>query len=149
MDADVGRFVLGNTFPRTGRLAAAELLVLSAVRRHQQVLDRPNAVHLFSDRLRFHRWTTAWLAEQKTGVVDEVIDDLEAWTEPLAVETLGDWVDPPAPAGEPVAGALSLGRVSSSLLADPEALLGLARSMAACYLAMDDFTPPYVNVSET
>lgn len=149
MDADVGQFVLGNTFPRTGRLAGAELLVLSAARRHRQVIDRPNAVHLFSDRLRFHRWTQAWLAEQKTGVVDEVIGELEAWTDPsMAVTTLSEWIGVPMPAGEAVAGAVSLGRVPATVLVDAEGRLGLARSMAACYLAMVEFTPPYVNVSE-
>ncbi|HUP73017.1 MAG TPA: BrxE family protein [Acidimicrobiales bacterium] len=149
MDRDVGRFVLGNTFPRTARLAGAELVVLSAARRHRQVLERPNAVHLFSDRLHFYRWTTAWIAEQKTGVVDQLIDELEAWTDAdVASAALADWVGVPPPSAETVAGALNLGRIPASDLDDPERVLILARSMAACYVTMSEFSPPYVNVSE-
>lgn len=149
MDRDVGRFVLGNTFPRTARLAGAELVVLSAARRHRQVLDRPNAVHLFSDRLHFHRWTTAWLAEQKTGMVDCSIDEVEAWTDVgVASDALAHWVGVSPPTAEAVAGAFSLGRIPASDLDDPERALALARSLAGCYVTMSEFSPPYVNVSE-
>jgi hypothetical protein len=150
MDNEVGQFVLSNTFPRTARLVGAELALMSAARRHSQVLDRPNAIHLFSDRMHFHRWTKAWLSEQKTSVVDGVVGEIEGWSDvDAASKTLAEWAGVATPLSEAVVGALNLGRVPSSELKEPERELDLARRFASCYATMDQFTPPYVNVSET
>jgi hypothetical protein len=147
MDVEVGQFVLANTFPRTGRIAGAELLLLSAARRHQQVLDRPNALHLFSEQLMFHRWTKAWLGEQKMGVAADVIGELESWSDTdVASNALRRWVARDAPSGESVFGAVNLGRIQAGELADRTFLLHVARMMAACYVEMVDFVPPYFNV---
>ena len=148
MDVDVGRFVLHNTFPRTGRLAAAELLVLSATRRHRQVLDRPNALHLFSERLHFARWTQAWLAEQKTAGASTVIDELESWSDvETATSSLRRWIgDLDPPTAEPVVGAVNLGRLPESELEAPTQLLEVAKQLAYQFLTMTEFEPPYLNI---
>lgn len=149
MDPEVGGFVLGNTFPRTARLVGAELLLLSASRRHRQVLDRSNAIHLFSDRMPFHRWTKAWLAEQKTATVDEAVEEIEAWTDlRSATRSLRTWIGEVVPEPTAVVGALNLGRRSASQLSDPIQGLDLVKLFAACYTTMDQFTPPYVNLGE-
>ena len=150
MDRDVGRFVLGNAFPRTGRIVAAELLVMSASRRHDQVIDRRNAVHLFSERLGFLQWTRAWLAEQKTGEVSELIAELEGWTSVTeAAERIAQWASSEMPRGEDAVGAVSIGRVSSAVLNDPSSALVIARKLAAGYVQSADFRPPFFNVGES
>jgi hypothetical protein len=151
MDSEVGPFVLGNTFPRTGRLVAAELLLLSAVRRHQQVLDRPNALHLFSERMRLAGWARAWLAEQKIGSIADVIDELKSWSDTdIAGKALRRWVgDGRTPQGHATVGTLNLGRLHEGALDDPETLLDVARTLAACYIDMVEFTPPYLNLGGT
>ncbi len=77
----VGRYVLERSFRRTWRPAALELDVESAKRRHDDATaGRRTMFHLFSDELPFRRWTTSWLAEQKTAAEQSVLfDDLEAW----------------------------------------------------------------------
>jgi hypothetical protein len=146
LSPDVGRFILSNTFPRTGRIVGAELMLISAARRHGQILSRPNAIHLFSDRMPFHRWTRAWLAEQKTGWVDHLIDELESWRDVTeAQERLAEWTGP-SPTGDFVAGAIELGRIDAAELDDPPSLLGRARAMAACYAEMTVLTPAFFNL---
>lgn len=150
MDPDVGRFVLGNAFPRTGRIVSAELLVLSASRRHDQVIDRRNAVHLFSERLGFLQWTRAWLSEQKTGGVSELITELEGWTSATdAAAQIAEWSSSELPKGEDAVGAISVGRLSPSVLNDPVSALGIARKLAAGYVQSADFRPPFFNVGES
>src|SRR3954468_14959375 len=61
-----GQYVLSSMFRRTWRPAALELDIAAATRHHSELLGRASAVHLFSDRLPFRRWASAWLAEQKT-----------------------------------------------------------------------------------
>ncbi len=55
-----GRVVLGQRLPRTWRMAAIELDVASAANRHNEIIDRSNAVHLFSDNWPVRRWASAW-----------------------------------------------------------------------------------------
>src|SRR6266536_1583098 len=72
---EVGRYVLGEVFRwRTARASGLELDVLSAGSRHEQILDRPTALHLFSDWLAFRHLALAWLAERKTAGPDPLID---------------------------------------------------------------------------
>lgn len=147
LDPDIGRFILGNTFPRTARVAGVELLLLSAARRHRQVLSRPNAVDLFSDRMPFQRWTRAWLAEQKTMGPHQLIGELESWLDvATARQRLREWSGPPIQ-GQRLAGAIELGRIEASELDDPPALLDRAGHLAACYIEMDSLTPAYFNVA--
>jgi hypothetical protein len=150
MDTDVGGFVLGNAFPRTGRIVAAELLILSASRRHAQVIDRRNAVHLFSERLGFLQWTRAWLSEQKTGEINQLIAELEGWTSATeAAEQIANWASSEFPKGEDAGGGFSVGRVPSAVLNDPFSALVIARKLAAGYAQSADFRPPFFNVGES
>ncbi len=147
LDPVVGRFILGNTFPRTSRVAGAELLLLSAARRHRQILSRPNAVDLYSERMPFYRWTRAWLAEQKTTGPDDLIGELESWGDVAAArERLRKWAGPPQP-GHRLAGTIELGRIDAREFEDPPVLLARAREMAACYVDMDALAPAYFNVT--
>jgi hypothetical protein len=147
LDADVGGFVLPNTFKRTARIVGAELLLLSAARRHDQLFSRPNALHLFSDQLSFHRWTQSWLAEQKTNQVHPLVGELESWHQPAdAVDRLSAWTGP-ARSGTPTMGTIELGTVERTELEDGDSLLARARMLAACYVDMDRLTPPYFNLS--
>lgn len=153
LDPDVGNYIVPATFPRTGKVAAAQLLLLSAARRHQQILPRSNAIHLFSDRLPFHRWTWNWLAGQKTRAeTDPLIGELESWRDHAdARKRLTEWTGPRG-AGELVAGTAELGTLGESelgapgQLGDAPALLCRARELAAWYVDMTDLTPPLFNV---
>src|SRR5436190_21323638 len=62
-----GQYVLSSMFRRTWRPAALQLDVSAAARIHDELLGRSTALHLFSDSVPFRRWTTGWLAEQKTA----------------------------------------------------------------------------------
>ena len=49
---EVGEYVLADLFPRTWRMAAVELSIASATKRHSDFLpDRSNILHLFSANL--------------------------------------------------------------------------------------------------
>lgn len=147
LDPVIGGFILSNTFPRTGRVAGAELLLLSAARRHRQILSRQNAVHLYSELMPFHCWTRAWLAEQKTVGTEEVLAELESWHDvDTARERLREWTGPPTQ-GQRLAGAIELGRLEDSELDDVQLLLDRARRLAACYIDMEALTPAYFNLS--
>src|SRR4051812_15400334 len=115
-----GQYVLSGMFRRTWRPAALELDVAAASRMHEELLGRSTALHLFSDLLPFRRWTTGWLAEQKTtDVAPDLLANLEAWTADQAPSILREFcggIDPPP--GETLGNRLLLGRVSSAELGD-------------------------------
>ena len=83
-----GRYVLQRAFARTWRHTALELDVLSAARRHDDILGRPTALHLFSDQLPFRRLAGAWLAEGKTDGSGLLLDRLQGWTLEQAIGDL-------------------------------------------------------------
>lgn len=66
-------------FRRTGRVVGAELALLSATRRHRQLLPRTNAVHLFSPHLPYLGWAQACLAELKSTGPSALLDELSTW----------------------------------------------------------------------
>ena len=62
-------------------MAAIELDIAAARNRHDEIIDRRNAVHLFSDNWPVRRWTSAWVAEQKTAnPPDPFFEELETIT---------------------------------------------------------------------
>ena len=86
------RFALAG-FRRTGKVLGAELALLSAERRHRQLLPRASAVHLFSPHLPCLGWAQADLAEQKSAGPSSLLDELSAWsTVEEAVAALRAWV---------------------------------------------------------
>jgi hypothetical protein len=142
-----GRYVLGNAFPRTWPFAALELAMASAKRRHEEMLLRPSALHLFSDELPFHRLARAWLAEQKTGRDTSRVDAVAGWTTATAVDALrsltGTSVD-----GEAVGSGLLLGRLAAAELGDPATLASIANQLAAAYLDQTgDLRAPYFDLA--
>lgn len=142
-----GRFVLSNTFPRTGRVVGMELCLMSATRRHRQALGRTSAIHLYSDLMPFHRWTVGWLAEQKTSALHPLIEELEQWDDvDTASAKLAEWSSEPDLSVKEVAGALELGRLEKASLQNASELLERARRLAACYASMREFSPAYFNL---
>ena len=141
-----GRVVLKQRLPRTWRMAAVELDLASAANRHNDVIDRPNAVHLFSDRWPVRRWAAAWVAEQKTedepseifelletATLDAIEDHLKTDKKPR-VESLGD--------------ALRAGAIDRSSLKDPAAVAAAVRTLAAAYVGLGTFAVPFLEVTD-
>jgi hypothetical protein len=143
-----GRYVLGGAFPRTWRCAALELAVASAKRRHDEVLGRPTALHLFSDQLPFRRLVTAWLAEQKTRDDPPLIDELMNWTSDAAARSLQAWAGMEV-AGEAVGSGLLLGQLTRAELEDADTLVSVAKHLATAYLDQTgDFRAPYFDLAQ-
>lgn len=140
-----GRVVLKGRLPLTWRMAAAELDVAAARNRHNEVIERRNAVHLFSDNWPVRRWASAWVAEQKTAdPADEFLEALET----IATEEIVDRLRTGG-ATTPASGqALRVGAVSSTDFASPEALLPAVGSLAAAYVDLTSFAVPYLEVVE-
>ena len=141
-----GRVVLKQRLPRTWRMAAVELDLASAANRHNDVIDRPNAVHLFSDRWPVRRWTAAWVAEQKTeDEPSEIFEQLETATLDAIEARLRTnkmpWV-------EPLGGALRAGKIDRSSLEDPVAVAEAVRTLAAAYVGLETFAAPFFEVIE-
>jgi hypothetical protein len=141
-----GQYVLKKAYPRTYRSAALELDILSAARRHDDLLGRSTALHLFSSVLPFRRWAEAWLAEQKTLEPDPLFDELAAWDLDAATETLRDWAGN-IPSGEVVGEGLLLGQISAEELDEEASLHSYARLLAAAYVDQDaHLRPPYFDL---
>ena len=141
-----GRVVLKQRLPRTWRMAAVELDLASAVNRHNEAIDRPNAVHLFSDRWPVRRWTSAWVAEQKTE------DEPSAIFEQLETATLDTIEDrlraDKKPRFKALGGALRVGTIERSLLGDPVVVADAVRTLAASYVGLETFAAPFLEVVE-
>jgi hypothetical protein len=141
-----GQYVLSRAFPRTYRSAALELDILSAAYRHEDLLKRPTALHLFSSAFPFRRWAEAWLAEQKTLKQDPFFDELANWDLEAALKSLRAWSGE-SPQGESVGQGLLLGQISQLELDDDTKLLGYARLLTAAYLDQDaTLRPPYFDL---
>ena len=141
-----GQYVLGKAFPRTHRSAALELDIVSAVHRHDDLLERPTALHLFSSAFPFRRWSEAWLAEQKTLEPDPLFYELAGWDLDGALASLRAWAGD-SPGGELVGEGLLLGQVSRLELEDDAQLLAYARLLTAAYLDQEaGLRPPYFDL---
>ncbi|CAJ1501179.1 BrxE family protein [[Mycobacterium] burgundiense] len=141
-----GQYVLSTAFPRTAKSAALELDIVSAARRHDDLLGRQTALHLFSSAFPFRRWAEAWLAEQKTLAPDALFDVLVSWDLENALTSLRDWAGD-APVGEPIGEGLLLGQLTDEELMNDESSLTYAKLLAAAYLAQDsNLRPPYFDL---
>ena len=144
-----GSFVLKRAFPRTWQSAALELDVLSARRRHALALsERKTALHLFSDELPFNRWTSAWLAEQKTASeVDPLFWELASWDMAVAGARLSEWSGVDV-VGEAIGDGFFLGRLSRSDLEDEFTLMYAATRLSAAYVGLEGtFRAPYFDMA--
>lgn len=135
------RFTLAG-FRRTSKVVGAELGLLSAIRRHRQILPRDTAVHLFSPYLPFAGWARAYLSEQKTSGGSSIIDELLGWTTRDTARTqLQDWLD------EVELPARQEASVRSAELEDPAVTAGLLARFTAAYIAQHgDLSVPYVDL---
>ena len=142
-----GQYVLGGSFPRTWRCAALELAIASAKRRHEEMLARPTALHLFSDELPFRRIASAWLAELKTGGDAVRIDSLATWTTETAVASLQSWAGTNL-TGEVMGSGLLLGRLNRPELRDSDTLMSVAKQLVTGYVdQLGDFRAPYFDLT--
>ena len=143
-----GEYVLSDLFPRTWMAAGAELTMLSAAKRHHDVLPpRADVIHLFGEPFPAFRNAMAWLAEMKTGGDASEVGALRRWTVATASDELRSRVGQ-APSGERIAGTMRLGVVSADVLSDPIAMLRVARSLTAAYLDQNsDLHIPYFDLA--
>jgi hypothetical protein len=147
--AQAGEYVLGSAFPRTWQWSALEGSVLSAARRHEEVLGRPTALHLFSDRLPAMRYAIGWLREQKVaGSHDGLLSSLRAWTREIAPRDMAGWAAVQPPKGELVAEGRRLGVVATQDLQAPDRCENLIRLLAAAYADQprEELRYPYFDV---
>lgn len=138
-----GRVVLKQRLPRTWRMAAVELDIAAAANRHNEVIDRPNAVHLFSDNWPVRRWATSWVAEQKTADPPaDLFEELEAIPYDVLAAELGG--SPSVGGGD--SAAVRVGEVHETDLESPECLTPLVAQLASVYAAASRFVVPYLEV---
>jgi hypothetical protein len=139
-----GRVVLKPRLPRTWRMAAAELDVAAARNRHDEIIERINAVHLFSDNWPVRRWTSAWLAEQKTAdPPDDFLAELEVMADGEIANLLRVSGAQPAISSN----ALRVGTVHKDAIGSVEELAGSVRTLASVYADMDAFAVPYLELA--
>jgi len=144
----VGRYVLSDMFRwRTAKASGLELDVLSASSRQEQILDRPTALHLFSDWLPFRRLALAWLAERKTARPDFLLDRLAAWDLSAATRDLAEWTAGAQQSVEVVGPGLLLGVLTRTELEDQVVLRSVAKQLSAAYLDQGaELRPPYFDL---
>lgn len=138
-----GRVVLKQRLPRTWQMAAVELDVAAARNRHDEIIERNNAVHLFSDNWPVRRWASAWLAEQKTAdPPDEFFPKLAV----IADEEIADLLRVQGAKTASSSNAVRVGAVNRGALGSVEELAGSVRTLASVYADMDAFAVPYLEV---
>lgn len=143
-----GRYSLGRAFPRTWRQTALELDLISAIRRHDDLLERPTALHLFSDQFDFRRLAGAWLAEGKTDGNEPLLDRLEGWTTEQAIQDLRTWTGGPTPRGEAIGNGFLLGTLAREELDDAPRMKSVEKHLAAAYLDQGtELRPPYFDLA--
>ena len=126
-------------------MAALEVDMAAAANRHNEIIDRPNSLHLFSDNWPVRRWTNAWVAEQKTvQQPDQLFEELETATLDGISDALADQNSAPRdPAGQ----VLPLGSVSQADLVSLDEISPLVRKLAAAYAHLDErFAVPYFEI---
>lgn len=139
-----GRVVLKQRLPRTWRMAAVELDLASATNRHNELMSRPNAVHLFSDHWPVRRWAAAWVSEQKTAQeADPLFKQLESATLEEIEQLLGG--DGHARAQD-TAGAVRIGSIDHSALTDHASIAAAVRDLVSGYVGSESFVVPYFEV---
>lgn len=138
-----GRVVLKQRLPRTWRMAAAELDLAAAANRHDEIIDRPNAVHLFSDNWPVRRWTSAWVAEQKTTTPpDPFFEQLEM----MALDEVESELRTRS-TSEITSQAVRIGSVKRIDFSSPEVLAKSVAKLAPVYANLANrFAVPYFEV---
>ncbi len=118
--------------------------IRAARNRHDGIIERANAVHLFSDNWPIRRWTSAWVAGQKTAdPADGFFEELESISADdilcrLTISKVGANIS---------GSAVRLGYLDRAAFDSPENLASSVRRLAAAYAEMDGFTVPYLEVT--
>jgi hypothetical protein len=135
-------YVLGHAFPDTWMPTGLELAMESARIRHDAALERPTAVHLFSDYLPFHRLLRSWLIERKLERDFEPLVWLpDASTEDLRVR-LGSAIR-----GDRRGSGMYVGDVPPDHLEDETALNELLPRLVGAYAGLGaEFVAPYMDL---
>jgi hypothetical protein len=124
-------------------MAAVELDIAAAKNRHDEIIDRSNSVHLFSDNWPVRRWASAWVAEQKTAdPPDPFFEELESISDdditariaanPVETDLTGQ--------------AVRIGTVHRDDLGSADALAPFVAELAAVYAKAEHFIVPYLEV---
>jgi hypothetical protein len=141
---ETAEYVLGHAFPDTWMATGLELAMESARIRHETALERPTAIHVFSDHLPFHGILRSWLLELKVERDFEPI----VWLQDASTEELRARLGT-NPDVERRAGGLYVGDVRPELLADEDALDELLVRLAGAYAGLDGhFLAPYLDLVE-
>lgn len=145
----VGEYLLPGLFPRTATVAGAELTLLSAAKRHRDVLpERGDVVHLFGEPLPAFAQAAAWIAELKTGGNASWIDELRRWSNVAEGHERIARLTGAAPPGERIGSTLRLGRVPAQALDDPMQTESVTRALAAAYVGQGrDLVVPYFDLA--
>ncbi len=139
---ETGEYLLAHMFPNTWIATGVELAMESSRVRHNMALNRPTAVHLFSDYLPFHRELRAWLIQRK---LDKDFEPL-TWLPDASVGQLRTNLGTP-PAGERRGDGIYLGEIPRRSLDDSAALQECLARLASAYAGLDDrFAAPYVDL---
>ena len=140
---DVAEYVLGRALPSTWLATGLELGMESARVRHDAVLGRETAVHLFSDYLPFHQLTRSWLIERKLERDLGPLNWIRTATVADIQRSLGEPVD-----GERRAGGRYLGHVTIDDLEDHGRQHDLLYRLAGAYVEQGEgFLAPYVDLT--
>lgn len=146
---DIGEYVLPDLFPRTWRVAAVQLSVESAVKRHRDFLpDRSNLVHLFSEGLGLLGASREWTAELKTGGDESLLDELQGWRTVDAAESDLRECFGSSPGGDRTARSLRIGVIRRDDLRDHEQRSAVIRMLVASYIGQEsDLVIPYFDIA--
>jgi hypothetical protein len=140
---ETGEYLLAHMFPNTWMATGVELAMESSRIRHNMALNRPTAVHLFSDYLPFHRELRAWLIQRK---LDKDFEPL-AWLPDASVGQLRANLGSPG-AGERRGDGIYLGDIPRRSLDDSAALQECLLRLASAYAGLDDrFAAPYLDLA--
>lgn len=120
-----------------------ELAMESARVRHEQLLERTTAIHVFSDYLPFHRLLRNWLIERK---LERDFAPMK-WLPEASVEDLRARL-PAANPGERRANGLYVGQLSRANLGDPDAVASAVSQIASAFAGLDEqFAAPYLDLT--
>lgn len=135
-------YVLGESFPNTWMATGVELAMESARVRHEQLLERTTAVHIFSDYLPFHRLLRNWLIERK---LERDLEPL-SWLPQASLDDLRARLPEPA-SGERRASGMYMGELPRAAIDDPEAVEATLTKLAGAFAGLnEEFVAPYVDL---
>lgn len=139
---ETAEYVLAHAFPNTWMATGVEMAMESARLRHHMTLDRPTAVHLFSDYLPFHRELRVWLIARK---LERDFQPL-AWLSKESMNELRARLGA-STTGERRGNGIYLGDLSRESLNDGSVLEELLARLASAYAGQDEeFVAPYVDL---